>query len=39
LIVRASLSTDADITAPHWKFFPSHIQWSNFSCCSAPIFQ
>lgn len=31
LIVRASLSSNADITAPHWKFFPTHIQWSNFT--------
>lgn len=31
LILRASLSSDADITSPHWKFFPSTIHWDNFS--------
>ena len=31
LILRNALSTEADITAPSWTLFPSHIQWSNLS--------
>ncbi|WP_369232516.1 carbohydrate ABC transporter permease [Streptomyces sp. R21] len=31
LIVRNALSTDPEITGENWKFFPSHIQWSNVS--------
>ncbi|MEV4265269.1 carbohydrate ABC transporter permease [Kribbella sp. NPDC049584] len=29
LILRNALSTEADITAPTWTLFPSHLQWSN----------
>ncbi|TDW76271.1 carbohydrate ABC transporter permease [Kribbella pratensis] len=29
LILRNALSTEADITAPNWTLFPSHLQWSN----------
>lgn len=29
LLVRNALSTNADITSPHWKFFPRHLRWSN----------
>jgi multiple sugar transport system permease protein len=29
LIVRNGLSTDADITAPNWQFFPTTLHWSN----------
>jgi multiple sugar transport system permease protein len=29
LILRNALSTEADITAPSWTLFPSHLQWSN----------
>lgn len=29
LVLRNALSTEADITAPTWKFFPSDIQWGN----------
>ena len=31
LILRNALSTEADITAPSWTLFPSHLQWSNIS--------
>jgi multiple sugar transport system permease protein len=31
LLVRNGLSTEADITSPSWKFFPSSLQWSNLS--------
>ncbi|MFD2078418.1 multiple sugar transport system permease protein [Actinopolymorpha cephalotaxi] len=31
LIVRNALSTDADITAPGWKVFPSALQWGNIA--------
>ncbi|MGW7686819.1 carbohydrate ABC transporter permease [Kribbella sp. NPDC054772] len=31
LIVRNALSTEADITAPTWTLFPSHLQWGNIS--------
>jgi multiple sugar transport system permease protein len=31
LLVRNALSTDAEITGEHWKFFPTHLQWSNVS--------
>ena len=31
LLVRNALSTDADITSPNWKFFPSHLQWHNIT--------
>jgi multiple sugar transport system permease protein len=30
LIVRNSLSTEADLTSPHWTFFPSSLHWGNF---------
>ncbi|WP_328994422.1 carbohydrate ABC transporter permease [Kribbella sp. NBC_01245] len=30
LVLRNALSTDADITAPDWKFFPTDLQWGNF---------
>ncbi|MFI7499759.1 carbohydrate ABC transporter permease [Streptomyces sp. NPDC049687] len=29
LLVRNALSTDADITGEHWKFFPTHLEWGN----------
>lgn len=29
LLVRNALSTNADITSPHWTFVPRHLQWSN----------
>ncbi|HKT05961.1 MAG TPA: carbohydrate ABC transporter permease [Rugosimonospora sp.] len=29
LLVRNGLSSDADITAPGWTFFPSTLHWSN----------
>jgi multiple sugar transport system permease protein len=29
LLVRNALSTDAEITSPHWKLFPTHLRWSN----------
>ena len=29
LLVRNALSTDAEITGEHWKFFPTHLQWGN----------
>ncbi|TDW22851.1 carbohydrate ABC transporter permease [Kribbella kalugense] len=29
LILRNALSTEADITAPSWTLFPSHLQWGN----------
>jgi len=31
LVLRNALSTDADITAPDWKFFPTDLQWGNIS--------
>ena len=31
LLVRNALSTDAEITGEHWKFFPTHLQWGNVS--------
>jgi multiple sugar transport system permease protein len=31
LIVRNALSTDIDITAPDWKFFPTELQWGNIA--------
>ncbi|WP_262056375.1 carbohydrate ABC transporter permease [Streptomyces sp. STR69] len=31
LLVRNALSTDAEITGEHWKFFPTNLQWSNVS--------
>lgn len=31
LLVRNGLSTEAEITSPEWKFFPSSLQWSNIS--------
>jgi multiple sugar transport system permease protein len=31
LLVRNALSSDADITSPHWKFVPSRLQWGNIS--------
>ncbi len=29
LVLRNALSTEADITAPDWKFFPTDLQWGN----------
>ncbi|MEV7434788.1 carbohydrate ABC transporter permease [Streptomyces griseoviridis] len=29
LLVRNALSTDAEITGEHWKFFPTDLQWGN----------
>jgi multiple sugar transport system permease protein len=31
LLVRNGLSTEADITSPSWKLFPSSLQWSNIT--------
>jgi multiple sugar transport system permease protein len=31
LLVRNGLSTEADITSPSWKLFPSSLQWSNIA--------
>ncbi|WP_416967839.1 carbohydrate ABC transporter permease [Streptomyces sp. 4F14] len=31
LIVRNALMTDPEITGENWKWFPTSIQWSNFS--------
>jgi multiple sugar transport system permease protein len=31
LLVRNGLSTNADITSPHWKFLPTSLQWGNIS--------
>jgi multiple sugar transport system permease protein len=31
LLVRNGLSTNADITSPHWKLLPTRVQWSNIS--------
>lgn len=31
LILRNGLATDPEITAPDWKFFPTDLQWGNFS--------
>lgn len=31
VLVRNALSTQQDITSPHWHFFPQTIQWHNFS--------
>lgn len=31
LLVRNGLSSNADITSPHWKFVPSSLRWSNIS--------
>src|SRR3954469_14215728 len=31
LLIRNGLSTNADITSPHWKFLPTSLQWSNIS--------
>lgn len=31
LLIRNSLSTDAEITGENWKFFPTHLQWGNIS--------
>jgi multiple sugar transport system permease protein len=31
LLVRNGLSTEADITSPEWKFFPTSLQWRNIS--------
>jgi multiple sugar transport system permease protein len=31
LLVRNGLSTNADITSPRWKLFPTSIQWGNVS--------
>lgn len=31
LLIRNGLSTEADITSPSWKFFPSSLQWGNVS--------
>jgi multiple sugar transport system permease protein len=29
LVLRNALSTEADITAANWQFFPTHLQWGN----------
>ncbi|MFJ2818774.1 carbohydrate ABC transporter permease [Streptomyces sp. NPDC087294] len=29
LLIRNALSTDAEITGEHWKFFPTDLQWGN----------
>ena len=29
LLIRNGLSTNADITSPHWKFLPTAVQWRN----------
>jgi len=31
LILRNALSAEADITAPSWTLFPSHLRWGNLS--------
>lgn len=31
LVLRNALSTEADITAPTWKLFPSSLQWGNIT--------
>ncbi|GAA1659026.1 carbohydrate ABC transporter permease [Kribbella alba] len=31
LVLRNALSTEADITAPTWKFFPTNLQWGNIT--------
>jgi multiple sugar transport system permease protein len=31
LILRNGLSTDAEITAPNWEFFPTSLHWSNIT--------
>lgn len=31
LLIRNGLSTDAEITAPGWKFFPTSLHWDNIS--------
>lgn len=31
LILRNGLSTDAEITAPNWEFFPTQLHWSNLT--------
>ena len=31
LVLRNGLSTDPEITAPGWKFFPSELHWENLS--------
>lgn len=31
LLVRNGLSTNADITSPRWKLFPTSVQWGNIS--------
>jgi multiple sugar transport system permease protein len=31
LVLRNALSTEADITAPNWNFFPTNLQWGNIS--------
>ena len=31
LLLRNGLSTEADITSPTWKLFPSSLQWSNIT--------
>jgi multiple sugar transport system permease protein len=37
LIVRASLSSEADLTGPHWKFFPTTLHWDNFKTLFTDI--
>lgn len=43
LLVRNGLSTEAEITSPEWKFFPSSLQWSNigglFHDPAVPMFR
>lgn len=31
LIIRNALSSQLDVSAPNWKFFPSTLHWSNFN--------
>jgi len=31
LLIRNGLSTNADITSPRWKLFPTSVRWSNVS--------
>ena len=37
LIVRNSLSTEADLTSPHWTFFPTSLHWDNFKTLFTDI--
>ncbi|CAM5432305.1 Carbohydrate ABC transporter permease OS=Streptomyces alboniger OX=132473 GN=CP975_11185 PE=3 SV=1 [Streptomyces alboniger] len=31
LLIRNALSTDPEITGENWKFFPTNLQWGNFT--------